>query len=225
MWLRNWVTLCSGRWAQPQEIHHDWALLIMETLFSFAGDWFRGDHRSNFDQSDTRETAAGWVGRLLGKVFLPDKKWGAWEKSIFLLAFEFGLLWRYLKPQQSSCLTNGQDSQLLAAQRTQTCSLFQASLWHPEISIGSISLSSWTLQLCDHKHQMSSMQLKLETGSKLARLGNIAGKVWWGDNMWKDREHTQSQNNAMSFFPRKLPNEEKKKYSPYCQEMMHISTN
>lgn len=119
MWLRNWVTLCSGRWAQPQEIHHDWTLLIMETLFSFAGDWFRGDHRSNFDQSDTRETAAGWVGRLLGKVFLPDKKWGAWEKSIFLLAFEFGLLWRYLKPQQSSCLTNGQDSQLLAAQRTQ----------------------------------------------------------------------------------------------------------
>ena len=165
-----------------------WALLIMETLFSFAGGWFKGDHRSNFDQSDTREA-------------LLEVGWGGfWEKFSSLIKSEvheknLSSFWPLnlaycednLKPQQSSCVTNGQDSQLFAAQRTLTCFLFQASLWHPENSTGSISLSSWTLQLCEHTHQMSSMQLKLGKGSKLARLGNITGKVWWGENMWKDR--------------------------------------
>ena len=52
-------------------------------------------------------------------------------------------------------------------------------------------------------------QLKLEKGAKLARLSNIKGKVWWGENAWEDGLHIQSQSDAMSFFSRKPPNEDK----------------
>lgn len=44
------------------------------------------------------------------------------------------------------------------------------------------------------------------------------------ERVGRQAAHPESQSDATSFFPRELPSEEKK-YSPYCQEMTHISTN
>lgn len=54
------------------------------------------------------------------------------------------------------------------------------------------------------------MKVKIEKGSKLARLGHITRKVWCGENVWEGRQHTLRQGNAMNSFLKKPHTKEEK---------------
>lgn len=70
------------------------------------------------------------------------------------------------------------------------------------------SIVLWT-EASDILNYSWIQQLKLEKESKLARLDNITRKAWWGDSVWEGRQHTPSQGDAGSSFPKKPPNEDK----------------
>ena len=160
------------------------------------------------------------------RVFSMKKEWDAWEKSISLLTLNAKLwriwsrnghpVWQPIRAP-SDLLSKGL---WRASYSRYPCSIQKSQQGAPLWALLLHSLVTKCIRATSSRWVIWK-QLKLEKGSKLARLGNITGEVWWGENVWEDRPHTQNQNDAMSFFPRKLPNED----SPYGQEMMHISTN